>query len=120
MCGNCIIIISTMYNPMIITVLYANELYDVVIIDHKSKFTVLSLRKIQFYISGQYHAEVADTAVCTPDFAVLSRGYSHMGYSQLGYSQFVYSTSFYLNSSKTDKKVIIVLVFTNISVRSCQ
>ena len=33
--------------------------------------TVLSLRKIQFYISGQYRAEVADTAVCTPDFAVL-------------------------------------------------
>ena len=33
--------------------------------------TVLSLRKIQFYISGQYHAEVADAAVCTPDFAVL-------------------------------------------------
>ena len=24
-----------------------------------------------FYISGQYCAEVADTAVCTPDFAVL-------------------------------------------------
>ena len=33
--------------------------------------TVLSLRKIPFYISGQYRAEVADTAVCTPDFAVL-------------------------------------------------
>ena len=33
--------------------------------------TVLSLRKILFYISGQYRAEVADTAVCTPDFAVL-------------------------------------------------
>ena len=33
--------------------------------------TVLSLRKIPFYISCQYHAEVADTAVCTPDFAVL-------------------------------------------------
>ena len=28
-------------------------------------------------------------------------------------------TSFYLNSSKTDKKVIIVLVFTNESGRSC-
>ena len=26
---------------------------------------------ILFYISGQYRAEVADTAVCTPDFAVL-------------------------------------------------
>ena len=33
--------------------------------------TVLSLRKIPFYISGQYLAEVSDTAVCTPDFAVL-------------------------------------------------
>ena len=33
--------------------------------------TVLSLRKIQFYISGQYRAEVADTVVCTPDFAVM-------------------------------------------------
>ena len=28
-------------------------------------------------------------------------------------------TSFYLNLSKPDKKVIIVLVFTNKSVRSC-
>ena len=36
-----------------------------------SIMTVLSLRKIPFYISGQYRAEVADTAVCTPDFAVL-------------------------------------------------
>ena len=33
--------------------------------------TVLSLRKIPFYILGLYHAEYADTAVCTPDFAVL-------------------------------------------------
>ena len=32
--------------------------------------TVLSLKKNPFYISGQYRAEVADTAVCTPDFAV--------------------------------------------------
>ena len=32
--------------------------------------TVLILRKISFYISGQYCAEVTDTAVCTPDFAV--------------------------------------------------
>ena len=46
--------------------------YDVVIIDHKSSIvTVLSLRKIPFYISCQYRAEIADTAVCTPDFAVL-------------------------------------------------
>ena len=29
------------------------------------------LKKFPFYISGQYRAEVADTAVCTPDFAVL-------------------------------------------------
>ena len=36
-----------------------------------SIMTALSLRKIPFYISGQYRAEVADTAVCTPDFAVL-------------------------------------------------
>ena len=36
-----------------------------------ASITVLSLRKILFYISGQYHAEVADTNVCTPDFAVL-------------------------------------------------
>ena len=32
--------------------------------------TALSLRKIQFYISGQYRAEVTDTAVCTADTAV--------------------------------------------------
>ena len=32
--------------------------------------TVLSLRKIQFFISGQYRSEVADTAVCKPDTAV--------------------------------------------------
>ena len=32
--------------------------------------TVLSLRKIPFHISGQYRAEVTDTAVCTPDTAV--------------------------------------------------
>ena len=31
----------------------------------------------------------------------------------------IYSTSFYLTRAKTDKKVIIVLVFTNESVRSC-
>ena len=36
-----------------------------------SIMTVLSLRKFPFYISGQYRAEVAETAVCTPDFAVL-------------------------------------------------
>ena len=41
-----------------------------------------------------------------------------MGYSHIGYSQFVYSNSFYLHLSKTDKKVIIVLIFTNESVRS--
>ena len=35
--------------------------------------TVLSLRNIPFYISGQYRAEVADTTVCTPGFAVLPR-----------------------------------------------
>ena len=29
--------------------------------------TALSLRKITFHISGQYRAEVTDTAVCTPD-----------------------------------------------------
>ena len=29
--------------------------------------TALSLRKIPFHISGQYRAEVTDTAVCTPD-----------------------------------------------------
>ena len=80
--------------------------------------TVLSLRKIQFYISGQYHAEVADTAVCTPDSLCCAMEYSHMGYFQFRYSQFVYSTSFYLSLAKTDKKVIIVLVFTNKSVRS--
>ena len=34
--------------------------------------TVLSLKeKFHFYISGQYRAEVADTAVCKPDFTVL-------------------------------------------------
>ena len=33
--------------------------------------TVLSVRKISFYISGQYRAEVADTALCTPDFVVM-------------------------------------------------
>ena len=32
--------------------------------------TVVSLRKIPFYISCPYCAEVADTAVCTPDTAV--------------------------------------------------
>ena len=26
---------------------------------------------MSFYISGQYRAEVAGTAVCTPDFAVM-------------------------------------------------
>ena len=36
-----------------------------------SIMTVLSLRKIPFYISGQCCAEVADTAGSTPDFAVL-------------------------------------------------
>ena len=30
----------------------------------------MSLRKIQFYISGQYRAEVTDTTVCAPDTAV--------------------------------------------------
>ena len=34
--------------------------------------TVLSLKeKNHFYISGQYRAEVADTAVSTPDFLVM-------------------------------------------------
>ena len=32
--------------------------------------TALSLRKLPFHISGQYRAEVTDTAVCTPDTAV--------------------------------------------------
>ena len=32
--------------------------------------TALSLRNIPFHISGQYRAEVTDTAVCTPDTAV--------------------------------------------------
>ena len=32
--------------------------------------TALSLRKIPFRISGQYRAEITDTAVCTPDTAV--------------------------------------------------
>ena len=32
--------------------------------------TALSLIKILFHISGQYRAEVTDTAVCTPDTAV--------------------------------------------------
>ena len=36
-----------------------------------SVMTVMGLRKRSFYISGQYHAEVADTAVCTPNFTVL-------------------------------------------------
>ena len=30
----------------------------------------LSLRKILFHTSGQYRADVTDTAVCTPDTAV--------------------------------------------------
>ena len=38
---------------------------------HCAIMTALSLRKIPFYISGQYRAEDANTAVCTPDFAVL-------------------------------------------------
>ena len=36
-----------------------------------SIMTVLSLRNILFFNLGKYRAEVVDTAVCTPDFAVL-------------------------------------------------
>ena len=48
--------------------------YYVVIIDTKVKLQYhdcTEFKKKPFNISGQYLAEVADTAVCTPDFAVL-------------------------------------------------
>ena len=50
--------------------------------------TVLSLRKIQFYISVQYRAEVADTAVCTPDFAVLPSALSDSPIDSLNHTSY--------------------------------
>ena len=62
--------------------------------------TVLSLRKILFHISGQYHAEVTDTAVCTPDtaiytpdFAVLSSALSGCPIDSLNHTSYIYKFS---------------------------
>ena len=44
--------------------------YDV-LLTTKVKLQLVDCTELPFYISGLYRAEVTDTAVCTPDFAVL-------------------------------------------------